>query len=165
MRSARSLPTLLALALALVSAPAALADDAGWEKLKSVVGTWTTTHEGKTTTVTYALVSNGTALMETMETPAPDNVQMVTMYHKDGDTLLMTHYCAMGNQPRMRARGLKDGKLDFQYLDAANTKGEDAPRMSRLVMSFPDADRLVNTWYHRTGGKEEPIDFTLTRKK
>ncbi len=30
----------------------------------------------------------------------PEN--MITMFHMDGDRLLMTHYCGAGNQPRMK---------------------------------------------------------------
>ena len=46
--------------------------------------------------------------------------QMVTLYHPDGASLLMTYYCSMGNQPRMRSKGAGEGKLAFAYLDATN---------------------------------------------
>ncbi len=67
-----------------------------WDRMKSLVGTWQGTFEGKPARVTYALVSDGTALMETLE--SHDSSQMVTVYHPDGSTLLMTHYCSIGNQ-------------------------------------------------------------------
>ncbi len=164
MKHVRAL-VVLAAALALPAAageparkPAAPASPA-WEKLKSLVGDWT----GKSSTVTYRLVSSGTALMETID--MPQHVQMITMYHPDGDSILMTHYCAAGNQPRMRAKGLADGKLDFQYVDASNLASPDALRMSRLVMTFVDADHLENAWTSSGGGKDETATFALVRRK
>lgn len=163
MRSSRViLSSFLALGLAL---PLAAADkvDASWEKLKSLVGEWEGTVEGKPARVSYALVSNATALMESMETE--DATQMVTLYHPDGSSLLMTHYCAMGNQPRMRSKGLKDGRIDFAYVDAANLKTPDADRMSRLVLSFPDAGHLVQEWTSKQGDQEVVTRFEFARKK
>ena len=52
--------------------------------------------------ISYRLVSNGTTLMETMD--SGHDTSMVTMYHVDGSRILATHYCAAGNQPRMAAR-------------------------------------------------------------
>ena len=41
-------------------------------------------------------------------------MEMVTLYHMDGAELVATHYCAMGNQPRMRAaHQVVDGTLSF----------------------------------------------------
>jgi hypothetical protein len=134
-----------------------------WEKLKSLVGEWEGTEDGKPFHVSYKLVSSGTALMETLD--GPDAMQMVTMYHPDGDSILMTHYCSMGNQPRMRAKGLSNGKLAFAYVDAANVKTASEPRMSGLVLTFPDADHLGEDWTHKTASKEETGHFTYTRKK
>jgi len=133
-----------------------------WEKVKSLVGEWEGTAEGKTTHVSYKAVSNGTAVMETMEGPGE---QMVTLYHPDGASLLMTHYCSMGNQPRMRSKGLEKGKLDFAYVDATNLGSAEQMRMTHLVMSFPDPDHLVEEWTGKEGAKEHVGRFTLTRKK
>ena len=57
--------------------------------------------------ISYKVVSGGSALMETIR--EPNGTEMVTGFHPDGDRLLMTHYCSLGNQPRMRADGLSDG--------------------------------------------------------
>jgi hypothetical protein len=134
-----------------------------WEKLKTVVGEWDGTENGKPFHVSYKLVSNGTALMETLE--GSDAMQMITMYTLDGGTVLMTHYCSMGNQPRMRATQLENNKLVFRYLDAANVKGADDPRMSGLTLIFNDADHLDADWTHRMGAKEEVGHFAYARKK
>ena len=93
-----------ALALLVVLAlPVGAAEPAAssWDRMKSLVGTWQGAFEGKPARATYALVSDGTALLETLE--SHDSSQMVTVYHPDGPTLLMTHYCSTGNQSRMRA--------------------------------------------------------------
>jgi hypothetical protein len=139
--------------------------EASWEKLRTLVGDWEGTYDGKPgARVSYRLVSNGTALMETME--GEDSSQMITVYHPDGSSVVMTHYCSTGNQPRMRLRGFKDGKLDFAYLDATNLKGGATEHvMSRLVLSFPDADRLVQDWTSKQGGREHVGHFELTRKR
>ncbi len=162
--SLRSLLTLLTLLAPPLAAGGATGPaDTGWEKLKSLAGDWSATVDGKPFSVSYKVVSNGTAVMETID--GSEAKQMVTMYHKDGSTLLMTHYCAMGNQPRMRAAGLEGGKLDFRFVDAANLASPEDPVMSGLVMSFPDADHLVHVWTNRAGGKESQVRFEFTRKK
>ena len=75
----------------------------GLDKLKSLVGTWKgKDDEGKPISITYNLVSAGTSIMETLDM-SDEKGAMVTMYHMDGKKLMMTHYCSMGNQPRMRA--------------------------------------------------------------
>jgi hypothetical protein len=39
---------------------------------------------------------------------------MISVYHPDGSSFFMTHYCSMGNQPRMSSGGLAGGKLEFK---------------------------------------------------
>lgn len=82
-----------------------------FEHLKSLEGTWTGTPEGKgeaeaeaeampDTVHEFEVSAGGTVVMETM---APDSDhEMINMYHVDGDDLVLTHYCAGGNQPQMR---------------------------------------------------------------
>jgi hypothetical protein len=159
-RTATSVLFGLALAAAAFAAEPA---NAGWEKVKSLVGEWEGTAEGKPYRISYKAVSNGTAVMETIE--GPEATQMVTLYHPDGSTLLMTHYCSMGNQPRMRSKGLEKGTLAFAYVDATNIASPEQLRMTRLVMSFPDPDHLVEEWTAKEGAKEHTSRFTCSRKK
>ena len=137
--------------------------DAGWEKLKSLAGEWTGTADKETVTVSYRIVSSGTAVMETIN--ESHAMEMVTVYHRDGSSLLMTHFCAAGNQPRMRSTGLVDGKLAFAFVDVSNLKTPADEHISGLVMSFPEGGALVQEWSSRKDGKESSMRFLLNRKK
>ena len=64
--------------------------NAGFEKLKPLVGNWQgKANDGKPVKISYALVSGGSALVETIQ--AESEPGMVTVYHPDGDRLMMTH--------------------------------------------------------------------------
>jgi hypothetical protein len=94
----------------LVPAVAGTAADAAWDRLKSLAGEWEGVEGSNKTTATYTIVSGGHVVMESMKMPAPEP-DMVTMYHRDGTSLVTTHYCSLGNQPRMRAaEASADGK-------------------------------------------------------
>ena len=169
----RSLATfgvaLAAAAVLAMEAHSPAATNAGFEKMKSLVGEWNgTVNEGGRSlpvTASYRLVSNGTALEETLKTP--EETDMITMYVADGDRLAMTHYCSEGNQPRMRAAVPAGGvdKLEFRYVDATNLPAADASHMHALVVTFKDADHFTQAWTHRAGGKDQTGVFEFSRKK
>jgi len=166
MKTTKSLAAgLAALALASTLPAAGGASNPAWEKLKTLVGTWQGTADGKPVSVTYALVSNGTALMENLT--GEHDTQMVTMYSPDGGTVLATHYCAAGNQPRMRAQATAAAvqSLDFQFVDATNVSGSTGEVMRRLVVTFQGPDQFTQGWTSSAGGKEQTTDFVYTRKK
>jgi hypothetical protein len=135
-----------------------------FDKLKTLAGTWKgKDSEGKPITISYKLVSSGSVLMEelTME-EHPD--AMITMYHLNGTKLMLTHYCSMGNQPRMRVeKASKDGStLTFSYVDATNLSSPKDPHMSGLVVRFKDDDHFSQQWIMSMNGKKkqhETFDF------
>ena len=143
----------------------------GWEKLKTLVGEWKGTYSGADegaagmgeVRLSYRLVSNGTALMETME--SGHDAEMITMYAPDGNRILATHYCSIGNQPRLATAGLTgDGTtLTFSLLDATNAAGPDPELMQGLVVRFRDADHFSQAWTSRFEGKDQVGTFTYTR--
>jgi len=147
------------------AAAGANASGGGWEKLKSLAGSWKGTAEGKPVAVTYTLVSNGTALMESLE--GDHALNMITMYAPDGATLLATHYCAAGNQPRMRAEASPDGgSLAFDFVDVSNGKGAEGEIMRKLVVTFVDTDHFNQQWTSRgKDGKDRTSLFQYTRVK
>jgi hypothetical protein len=104
--------------VALTAVAAESPKNAGFEKMKSLVGQWRgKTQDGSGITVTYRLVAAGSVLEEQLSV-----ADMITMYHVDGKSLMLTHYCAAGNQPRMKAAPFKEGDntLAFVFLDATN---------------------------------------------
>ncbi len=142
------------------------APNPGFEMMKSLVGTWeTTTPDGKSATSTYQIVSSGTALMESMD--ASDHMNMVTMYHPDGNRLMMTHYCASNNQPRMRTEAISGDmkKFTFTFVDVSNLASPDAGYMSGLAVTFEDADHFTQEWTSRENGKDTTWTFRWARKK
>ncbi len=159
----RLLPLLILAALAPFVARAA-GGDAAWKQLLSLAGEWEGTESGRTATLTYTVISGGSALMESMKMPAPDP-DMVTIYHRDGDGLVATHYCSMGNQPRMRAPGdSPDAKsIRFRFADITNLK-PGAGHIKHLTVTFEDANHFTQEWVASSSGKEEPAVFKWTRK-
>ena len=63
--------------------------------------------EGPQPYTEFALTAQGTVVREIMMIGEPH--EMTNMYALDGNTLVMTHYCSAGNQPRMRARSRREG--------------------------------------------------------
>lgn len=131
-----------------------------WEKLKTLAGDWKAKDGTK---ISFKLVSGGTALMESMA--MGEGADMITVYHPNGGKVLATHYCALGNQPRLRTAGFgKEGTLEFDFVDATNLSSPKAERMSRLVMAFPDENRLIENWTSTKAGKASShVKLELTR--
>ena len=154
-------------ALLLASFCHAAGDNDGWQLLKSLAGDWhATTSEGKDMDMSYQLISNGSAVMETMKA-ADGSPFMVTVYHRDGDTLLATHYCAAGNQPRMRAKPVAEtgNRLVFRFQDITNLSSPEAEHIHDLAITFQDADHVTQEWTGRNKGKDSVTTFRLTRKR
>lgn len=93
--------------------------------------------------------------------------EMTNAYHCDGGTLVMTHYCAVGNQPRMRAQAPKDHKtFEFRFDSVTNLRDVEATYMGTMTLVIVDADTIREEWGHMQGGKPgAPAIFTFKRKK
>ena len=135
----------------------------GFEKLKSLVGEWRGKDgEGKIFEVAYSLTAGNTAVMETLK--MADGLSMVTIYHPNGEKLMMTHYCILNNQPRMETAG-DDRSLSFSLVDVTNLPSPSAPHMRKLVLSFPDKDHLKHEWTLRASGQDKTEVFNFERSK
>ncbi|MCI0691252.1 hypothetical protein L0337_04505 [candidate division KSB1 bacterium] len=137
----------------------------GFEKLKSLVGEWQGTGPHGKVKVSYQLISGGSALMEILDPISEPS--MVTIYHLGGDKLAMTHYCSIGNQPRMRAEAPSGEirKLNFTFADVTNMTSASQGHMRHLTMTFQGKDRITQVWTWRQDGEDTPATFTLERKK
>jgi hypothetical protein len=112
--------------------------------------------------VNYQVVSNGSAVCETLF-PGSDE-EMITMYHLDGDRLTATHYCAMGNQPRMQATvcacDAAHRTCNFNFLDGTNMDASKDSFMGKQDYTFTGPDTLTIAWHHLgPGGVDAPHTF------
>ncbi len=138
----------------------------GFDQLKTLVGDWQGREEnGKTYRASYKLVSGGHALLEVL-TP-PDESEMVTVYHQDGNRVAMTHYCTANNQPHMRTAALAGPakELDFTSVGVSNLASPTAGHMHALVVILDDKDQFTQKWTWRENGKDRVEVFHFTRKK
>lgn len=138
------------------------------EQMKKLAGTWEMKDEkGNTTTAAvFTVSSNGSAVREVMMPGGPE--EMTNMYTMDGDALLMTHYCAMGNQPHMKAHvGPKANVITFETAGVSNLTDPNGLYMGSMTLTIVDNDHLRADWVSIKNGKAEgeKMPFELTRKK
>jgi hypothetical protein len=146
---------------------AGLGAAAAFERLKSLAGEWTGTAGeggGSPATITYRVTAAGSAVVETLMPGSPH--EMVTVYHRDGDALVLTHYCAMGNQPHMRldvAASTAD-RLVFAFAGGANLDPAVDAHMHSGELRLLGPDRLEGDWTAYKDGKQTGTHrFVLTR--
>ena len=150
-----------ALAMSLSPKPNKAIDGrAAFERLRGLVGTWSFTVDGRRVSddATFRMAANDRVLVEDMG-------GMVTMYHLDGDKLIMTHYCNAGNQPRMRMTKADEDNIAFEMYDITNLATPTSYHSNTLNVKFEGRDRVVLTYGGKSGKKEPPQVFELKRKK
>jgi hypothetical protein len=139
---------------------------ASFARLKTLVGEWeATTGLGKTH-LTYELMAGGSALIERFK--SEKEPEMLTVYHIDGNRLILTHYCSMGNQPRMQAGAFnpETGELQFQFLDATNLTSPADGHMHNARIRLVDEQHMVSEWqFYEKGEPKFTESARYTRVK
>jgi hypothetical protein len=128
-------------------AASAAAAKAGFERLATLQGDWV--GEGPADvpgpmTVNYKLTGGGSALVETLFAGTPE--EMVSIYTVEDGELVLTHYCMLGNQPRMRAEPLQGDVLSFHFVGGANIDPTRDEHMHDARFEFVSKDELITQW-------------------
>jgi hypothetical protein len=135
-----------------------------FDQLKSLTGSWEGKNSiGQPVQVSYRMTAGGSALMSEI---VGHGETMISMINFDGpNRLLLTHYCAVGNQPRMQASASPDGKtITFNFLDATNLDNPQSGHMDHVVIALLGPDHHTEEWNFIDHGKEIKEFFDLTRK-
>jgi hypothetical protein len=142
------------------------------DRIKSLAGDWELTGDGAaafptgTTAATFTVSSNGSVVREIMFPGAVH--EMTNIYHMDGPDLVMTHYCAVGNQPRLRAGATTpDGPILFDTDSVTNLASADDHYMGQMTLEILTPDTIRQTWRSYVNGKlaEDHAVFDLQRRK
>lgn len=172
MRTTRLIP-LLALTAFFVAGLASAGDEkaaidarAAFEKLKALEGSWIASAPDagdQTADHEIRVSAAGSVVMETMM--AGTDHEMINMYHLDGDDLVVTHYCAGGNQPTMRLDLEKATatELPFVFTGGSNLDTTDH-HIHDAMLTLRDDGTVVSKWISVAGDEEgTPIEFVLRR--
>jgi len=149
--------------------PAGVDGAAAFERLKALTGTWQGEEtNGKRATTTFELTAGNTVLLERYSNPAmPGGGQMVTAYHLDGPSLVLTHYCIAKNQPTLRAERFDPGRgeIQFEFVRASNLASPNSGHMRRALITLVDANHFTTSWEFFEGGKNTMTEVEhFTRK-
>ena len=137
-----------------------------FEMMKGLAGEWNGAAEaGKPGyAVRFALASAGTVVEEIQFPGTPH--EMRSLYYMDGSELVLTHYCAVGNQPHMRLdRARSSGEeLFFDFDGGTNVNPAKDTHVHSGRIHFVGADRIDAEWAVESEGKPAGSHkFVLTR--
>ena len=145
--------------------------NATFDKLKQLVGTWVEADkDGKPTEKVASIIrltAGGSAVHETLF-PGGD-MEMISVYHLDKDDVLMTHYCMLGNQPRMKADPASPAnKIRWVFTGGTNLDPSKDAHMHGSTVTIIDNDHIQIDGEAWEGGKpsaEHCGCLKLVRKK
>ena len=142
-----------------------------FERMKKMAGTWVMADkDGKPSDQVVSVVKVTAAGSAVHETLFPGQAhEMVSVYTRDGADLVMTHYCSLGNQPRMKADPKSPvGQIHFRFAGGSNLNPAKDKHMHEATLTFVDDDHVEIAGVCWDGGK--PADgpgcnMKLVRKK
>lgn len=146
--------------------------NAGLEKMKKLAGTWVAADkDGKPTDQVVSVIrvtAGGSAVHETLF-PGQRH-EMISLYTAEGPDLVLTHYCVLGNQPRMKADTKAAGnQLAFKFAGGANLDPKKDKHMHEATLTIVDDDHLELTgvaWENGGPAKDQCCTgMKLIRKK
>jgi hypothetical protein len=146
-------------------------NNAALDKMKKLVGTWLVADkDGKATDQVasiFKLTAGGSAVHETIFPGQP--MEMVSIYTVEGQDLFLTHYCVMGNQPRMKADpNSSANQIVFQFAGGGNLDPAKDKHMHEATLTFVDDDHLELKgvgWENGAPAKDMCCGQKLVRKK
>jgi hypothetical protein len=145
--------------------------NAKFEKLKKLAGTWVEADkDGKPTSKVVSVIkviAGGSAVQEV--TFPGEEMEMMSVYHLDKDDLLMTHYCVLGNQPRMKADPASPAnQIHWKFHGGTNFNPAKDMHMHSAILTFVDDDHITidgEAWVDGKPADNHCGQMKLVRKK
>lgn len=153
--------------IALVVGAMLTATDASsaWAKLATLEGRWSAkSSPGREVALEFRWTSRQTTLIEDY---SAGTTKTMTVFHRDGASVMATHYCAQGNQPRLTldAAASSASTLRFTFRDVTNLASPEASHLVTLVFEFVDATHLRMIETYQEGKAPEVTTLEFTRVK
>jgi len=114
--------------------------------------------------LSFKTKANGSAVVQT--SGAGTKNEMETIFHMDGDKLLLTHYCALQNAPVLRfERTNKPGEIKFVFDGGTNFDPKVDAHFHEGTFQVKDKDTLEQHFTVFSNGQATPEGHTLLKRK
>jgi hypothetical protein len=141
------------------------------EKMKRLAGTWLAADDaGKPTDQVLSIIkvtAGGSAVHETLFPGQPQ--EMVSIYTAQGPDLVMTHYCVLGNQPRLKADpNSSANQIVFQFAGGSNLDPAKDRHMHSATLTIVDDTHIEVAgvgWQGGAPAKDMCCGLKLVRKQ
>ncbi len=140
--------------------------NAAYQRLKRLEGEWESkSTKGWSGKVQYQVIANGSVLAQ-FDNAAHPGEMMLTLIHPDGERLLLSHYCAAQNQPRLVLTAANDAlnQFTFEFLDGTNMLSREDGHMDKVTFIFDGDDACTERWIWRQGGKDTKMEDVVSRR-
>ncbi len=125
------------------------------DRLKALAGDWSAEgldgNSAPGARMRYEVTAGGSAVLETLFPGTPH--EMRTLYAKDRDDIVLTHFCASGHHPKMRAKPAADGTLVFAFDGALNFDPARDGHMHDATFTLVGPDEIRSRWTFWEAGK------------
>ncbi len=109
-----------------------------FNQLCALTGNWKRNDTAKNEFVEFRMTAGNTVLVENWTWP-DRNIEAMTLYHFNGNQLMATHYCPIGNQPRLIFQPTDDKlKYVFRFNSATNLTAQTADHCIEFWIKIND---------------------------
>lgn len=153
------------------SAPETVVYDAAsaFEFLKTLAGDWQRgsgdhEHGSSSREASFKVTAAGSSVVETLYAGQP--TEMVSIFHMDGNQLLLTHYCALKNAPIMKfEKSDKPGEIKFAFHGGTNFDPKVDTHVHQGVFRIKDKNTVESTFVAFANGKPRPEGRAILKRK
>lgn len=115
-------------------------------------------------TLTFRTKAAGSAVVQTTRLGQPG--EMESVFHMDGDRLLLTHYCALQNAPVLEfQKSTKPGEIKFVFKGGTNFDPKVDAHFHEGTFHVKDKDTVEQTFTVFANGKATPEGRSVLRRK
>ena len=140
-----------------------------FEFLKTLAGDWERgsadhEHGSSSRSASFKVTAAGSTVVETLYAGQP--TEMVSVFHMDGNQLLLTHYCALKNAPIMKfEKSDKPGEIKFAFFGGTNFDPKVDTHVHQGVFQIKDTNTVEATFVAFANGKPRPEGRAILKRK
>lgn len=122
----------------------AVSGEDAFAQMSRMVGTWRPADKPQSShRIRFYWTAGGTVLVESWEVRGEPH--SLTLYHRDGEALIATHYCPQGNQPRLALKGRDASGLHFALRDVTDLEPSSESHQHDLWIDLSDPEHPVRS--------------------